>query len=90
MSWSEDYLYFDYALGVIDDEDILNKIKSIDFYKTNFDISYIEINLLNLEEWETFKGRKENLQQIYEKKQIAIEKNMIMNQNISMVKEIQK
>lgn len=68
MSWSEDYLYFDYALGVIDDEDILNKIKSIDFYKTNFDISYIEINLLNLEEWETFKGRKENLQQIYEKK----------------------
>ncbi len=67
MNWSEDYLYFDYALGVIDDEDILNKIKSIDFSKANFDISYIEINLPNLEEWETFKGRKENLQQIYEK-----------------------
>ena len=27
MNWTENYLYFDYALGVIDDEDTLNKIK---------------------------------------------------------------
>lgn len=67
MNWTENYLYFDYALGVIDDEDTLNKIKSIDFSKTNFDINYIEIILPNLEEWKTFKGKKDKLQQIYEK-----------------------
>lgn len=67
MNWSEDYLYFDYALGVIDDEDTLNKIKSIDFSNTDFNVDYIEINLPDLEEWEIFKGKEHDLKQIYEK-----------------------
>ncbi len=68
MNWTEDYLYFDYALGVIDDEDTLNKIKSIDLSKTEFDMNYIEISLPNFEEWETFKGEEKDLKQIYENK----------------------
>lgn len=68
MNWTEDYLYFDYALGVIDDEDTLNKIKSIDLSETEFDMNYIEISLPNFEEWETFKGKEKDLKQIYENK----------------------
>lgn len=67
MNWSEDYLYFDYALGIIDDENTLNKINSIDFSNTGFDVNYIEINLPDLKEWETFKGKEKDLKQIYEK-----------------------
>ena len=67
MNWSEDYLYFDYALGVIDDYDTLNKITTIDFSNTEFDVEYIEINLPDLKEWETFRGKEKNLKQIYEK-----------------------
>ncbi len=36
MNWSNDYLYFDYAIGVIDDENTLNIIKSLDFSNTDF------------------------------------------------------
>lgn len=68
MNWTEDYLYFDYALGVIDDEDTLNKIKSIDLSETEFDINYIEISLPSFEEWKTFKGKEKYLKQIYENK----------------------
>lgn len=68
MNWTEDYLYFDYALGVIDDEDTLNKMKSIDLSETEFDMNYIEISLPNFEEWETFKGKEKDLKQIYENK----------------------
>ena len=75
MNWTEDSLYFDYALGVIDDEDTLNKIKSIDLSETEFDISYIEISLPNFEEWETFKGKEKDLKQIYEKEIDCCEKN---------------
>lgn len=67
MNWTEDYLYFDYAIGVIDDEDTLSKMKSIDLSETEFDISYIEIDLPNFQEWETFKGKEKDLKQIYEK-----------------------
>lgn len=74
MNWTEDYLYFDYALGVIDDEDTLNKIKSIDLSETEFDINYIEISLPNFEEWETFKGKEKDLKQIYENKIDCYEK----------------
>lgn len=66
MNWTEDYSYFDYALGVIDDEDTLSRIKTVCLSNTRFDISYIEVDLPNFEEWETFKGRIENLKQIYE------------------------
>lgn len=74
MNWTEDYLYFDYALGVINDEDTLNKIKSINLSETEFNISYIEINLPNFEEWETFKGKEKDLKQIYEKDIACYEK----------------
>lgn len=74
MNWSEDYLYFDYALGVIDDEDTLNKIKAIDFFNTEFSTEYIEIDLPNFEEWETFKGKEKDIKQIYEKEIDCYEK----------------
>lgn len=67
MNWTDDYLYFDYALGVIDDEDTLNKIKLIDFSDKDFDTEYFEINLPEFSEWETFKGKASNLKEIYEK-----------------------
>lgn len=67
MNWTDDYLYFDYALGVIDDEETLNKIKLIDFSDKGFDTEYFEINLPEFSEWETFKGKASNLKEIYEK-----------------------
>lgn len=73
-NWTEDYLCFDYALGVINDEDTLNKIKSIDFTKTEFDSSYVEIDLPEFTEWETFKGKEKDLKQIYEKEIDCYEK----------------
>jgi len=73
-NWSADYLYFDYALGVIDDEDTLKKIKTIDFSQTEFDASYIEIRLPDFIEWETFKGKEKDLKQIYEKEINCYEK----------------
>lgn len=66
MNWTADYLYFDYALGVIDDERTLNELKTIDFSKTDFDVEYMEIDLPNLNEWEIFKGKDNNIRQIYE------------------------
>lgn len=66
MNWTNDYLYFDYALGVIDDEDTLNKLKEIDFSKTNFNVEYIEINLPDFKEWQVFKGKDKDVKQIYE------------------------
>lgn len=67
MNWTDDYLYFDYALGVIDDEDILNEIKLINFTDAGFDPEYFEINLPDLSEWASFKGKASNLKEIYEK-----------------------
>lgn len=67
MNWSEDYLYFDYALRVIDDEDTLSKIKPIDFSNTDFNVDYIEIDLPDLDKWKNFKGKEKDLKQIYEK-----------------------
>lgn len=66
MNWSQDYLYFEYAIGIINDEETLNKIKSIDFSGTSFNVDYVEINLPALNEWESFKGRENDLKQIYE------------------------
>lgn len=66
MNWTDDYLYFDYALGVIDDEETLNRLKSINFSKTNFKIEYVEINLPDFKEWETFQGKDKDIKQIYE------------------------
>lgn len=66
MNWTDDYLYFDYALGVIDDEDTLSIIKSIDISKTKFAMEYIEISLPDFEEWKIFKGKEQDLKNIYE------------------------
>lgn len=67
MNWTDDYLYFDYALGTIDDEETLDKIKNIDFSNTDFAVEYIEIVLPNWEEWVSFKGQEKDLKEIYEK-----------------------
>ena len=67
MNWTDDYLYFDYALGVIDDEDTLNILKKIDFSNTDLNVDYIEINLPDFKEWESFKGKEKDLKDIYEK-----------------------
>ncbi len=66
MNWTDDYLYFDYALGVIDDKETLDKLKSIDFSKTNFNAEYIEIPLPDFKEWQVFEGKDKNIKQIYE------------------------
>lgn len=66
MNWTDDYLYFDYALGVIDNPQILNKIKNIDFSNTKFIGEYIEIELPDLDNWTTFKGKTTELRKIYD------------------------
>lgn len=67
MNWRNDYLYFDYALGVINDEETLKKLRNIDFSAFEFDVSYIEIELPDFNEWETFKGKNKDVKEIYEK-----------------------
>lgn len=67
MNWRNDYLYFDYALGVINDEETLEKLRNIDFSAFEFDASYIEIELPDFKEWETFKGKNNDVKEIYEK-----------------------
>lgn len=66
MNWSDDYLYFDYAIGVINDDNTLNKIQNIDFSNTDFNMEYIELNLPDLNEWKTFKGKDSKVKEIYE------------------------
>ncbi|MCM1052796.1 MAG: hypothetical protein NC483_02295 [Ruminococcus sp.] len=66
MNWTKDYLYFDYAVGVINNEEILKKLKNIDFSNTQFKPEYIEINLPELKTWEKFKGKEKDLKDIYE------------------------
>lgn len=66
MNWSNDYLYFDYAIGTIEDEETLDKIKEINFSKYNIDSKYIELKLPNIDEWEIFKGKEKNLKELYE------------------------
>lgn len=60
--------YFDYALGSIDDEETLEKMKAIDFSDTNFKPTYIELELPDLNDWQTFAGKSNNIQYIYEEK----------------------
>ena len=66
MNWTKDYLYFDYALGVIDDEETFGKLKTIDFSNTDFQVEYIEVSLPDENEWKTFTGKDEDVQSIYE------------------------
>lgn len=66
MNWTDDYLYFDYAIGVIDDDETFNQIQNLDFSNTNFNVEYIELSLPNLNEWETFKGKNREIREIYE------------------------
>ena len=66
MNWSHDNLYFDYALGVINDDSTLQELKSIDFSNTNFNTEYIEIELPNWNEWSTFRGKDKDVKEIYE------------------------
>lgn len=67
MNWTDDCLYFDYAIGVVDDEETLNKIRAIDLSETGFCASYVEIILPEAEEWKEYKGKEKDLKQIYEK-----------------------
>lgn len=66
MNWTDDYLYFEYALGVIDNEKVLDKLKTIDFSNTEFNVKYVEMNLPNLNEWESFTGKEKDIKRIYE------------------------
>lgn len=66
MNWTEDGLYFDYALGVIEDDIILERLMLIDFSKYGFDAKYVEINLPDINEWETFRGLDKDIREIYE------------------------
>ena len=66
MNWSYDNLYFDYALGTIDNEETLSKFKLINFSNINFNPEYFEIELPDWNEWSTFKGRQNDVKEIYE------------------------
>lgn len=68
MNWTEDYLFFDYAIGTINDEDNLKIIGNIDFSKTEFIPEYFEIELPNLDNWQTFRGKEIDLREIYDVK----------------------
>ncbi len=65
MNWTKDNLYFEYALGVIGNDEVLKKLKQIDFSNTKFNVEYVEIKLPN--EWDIFKGKLTELKTIYEK-----------------------
>ena len=65
MNWTEDDLYFDYALGVIEDDATLKLIKSVDFTNTRFEPKFIEVDLPVIDEWITFKGTEDCLKEIY-------------------------
>lgn len=66
MNWTDDYLFFDYAIGTINNEDSLKIIGNIDFSKTEFKPEYFEIELSNLDEWKSFKGKEIDLKEIYD------------------------
>ena len=68
MNWSDDFKYFDYALGVINDEETLDILKQIDFSKSGFCVEYFEILLQEEKYWETFKGKDKDVKEIYETK----------------------
>ncbi len=62
--WENDY--FNYALGVIDNEEILARLKEIDFGESQFRPEYVEIDLPELVEWKVYVGAADKLQEIYE------------------------
>lgn len=66
FNWSDDKLYFDYAIGVISDEETLKELTKIDFTNTNIKPEYIELDLPGLNEWMTFKGKDYEVKTIYE------------------------
>ncbi len=67
MNWTDDNLYFDYALGTIDDQQTLEKIEKIDFSKTEFEPVYFEIELPDFSKWISYKGKEKDLKEIYDK-----------------------
>lgn len=66
MNWSDDYLYFDYAIGVIDNDNALEKLKNIDFKKYDISPIYFEIELPEIDEFSSFKGNVKDVKTIYE------------------------
>lgn len=62
--WKDNY--FNYAIGVIDDEETSSKIRGIDFGKSRFAPEYIEVELPEKSEWVEYTGRVEKLREIYE------------------------
>lgn len=67
MNWTEDYLYFDYAIGAIKNDVVVKKLGNIDFKSHGFNAEYIEINLPDEKEWQTFRGKDFEVKEIYEK-----------------------
>lgn len=67
MNWVENGLYFDYALGVIDDEKTFQKLKSVIINESNLNAEYCEINLPSENEWITYKGKNKDVKDLYEK-----------------------
>lgn len=66
MNWSKDLIYFDYAIGTINNENVLDKIRTINFSKAGFIVDYIEAELPPLNEWVSFSGKTKNVKYIYE------------------------
>jgi len=66
MNWSDDYLYFDYAVGIINDEETFNKIQSVACSNQDFKAQYVELDLPNLNKWSVYKGKDSQVKEIYE------------------------
>lgn len=62
--WKDDQ--FNYAVGVIDDEETLAKLRAIDFENGGFAPKYIEIELPEMGEWTEYTGEAKKLREIYE------------------------
>lgn len=66
MNWTKDYIYFDYALGIINDDATLKILNKINFSKTKFQPEYFELELPEIHEWKIFKGKDNDIKNIYD------------------------
>lgn len=62
-NWTDEH--FDYAIGVIDDDQVLQKLRARAIKQKTFNPEYFELDLPE-EKWSTFKGKDKDVQKIYE------------------------
>lgn len=65
-NWNNSDTSFDYALGVIDDPTTFNQLSTINFANSPFHLEFVTLKLPPKSDWETFLGKVDDLQTIYE------------------------